>query len=79
MIWSDPYRCPVGDLAGALETASCFLLDNGCALEALPLLALWEHVARHVARSLHGTMWCRWAGVWVTGAGRFGMGKNFAF
>ncbi|KAG2453644.1 hypothetical protein HYH02_001857 [Chlamydomonas schloesseri] len=59
LVWSDPYRCPVVDLAGALEGAAAALLDAGLALEALPVLALWEHVARYVLRSLHGTVLCR--------------------
>ncbi|KAG2499074.1 hypothetical protein HYH03_003257 [Edaphochlamys debaryana] len=59
VLWSDPYRCPVVDLAGSLETAAAGLLDAGLAIEALPVLALWEHVARDVTRSLHGTVLCR--------------------
>jgi hypothetical protein len=59
LLWADPYRCPVGDLLGALEATAAALLDAGLALDALPVLALWEHVACHVTRSLHATVWCR--------------------
>lgn len=39
------------------------LLDNSLPLEALPVIALWEHMASHVTRSLHTTVLCRIARV----------------
>ncbi len=39
----------------------CTLVDAGLALEALPVLALWEHVAWLVTRNLQATVLCRCA------------------
>lgn len=58
-LWGDPYRCPVGDLVGGLETVVGVLLDSAMELEALPVLALWEHLVLYVTRSLQGAVLCR--------------------
>jgi hypothetical protein len=55
----DPYRCCVPDLLVGLEAVSCALLDDGLALDALPVVCLWEHAARHAARELAPTVLAR--------------------
>lgn len=41
-------RCNAPDLLSALETLADTLLEHDLNLQALPLLALWEHLALHV-------------------------------
>eukprot|EP00201_Polytomella_parva_P014162 CAMPEP_0175058744 /NCGR_PEP_ID=MMETSP0052_2-20121109/12028_1 /TAXON_ID=51329 ORGANISM="Polytomella parva, Strain SAG 63-3" /NCGR_SAMPLE_ID=MMETSP0052_2 /ASSEMBLY_ACC=CAM_ASM_000194 /LENGTH=400 /DNA_ID=CAMNT_0016324179 /DNA_START=94 /DNA_END=1292 /DNA_ORIENTATION=+ len=57
--WTDPYVCPVGDLLAGLETVTTVLVENGFALESLPVIALWEHVTRFVTRSIQGVVLAR--------------------
>lgn len=45
-----PPRCNITDLLSGLETLVGILVDNDLALEALPMLSLWEYVAYKVAR-----------------------------
>ncbi|MEW5312856.1 MAG: hypothetical protein WDW38_004457 [Sanguina aurantia] len=58
-LWGDAYKCNVTDLMSGLETVCGGLLDNDLALEALPVISLWEHMAYHVTRSLATTVLCR--------------------
>lgn len=58
-IWADTYRVNMSDLLSGLETLADVLVDSELALEALPLLALWEHVALHVTRNVGATVMCR--------------------
>lgn len=44
------------------------LVDAGFALEALPVLALWEHVAYYATRLPSATVLCRWVGGHGVGA-----------
>lgn len=56
---ADPFAAPLPDLlAGCDAVASC-LLDAGLALQALPVLALYEHLALHAARDVGETLHCR--------------------
>lgn len=52
-------RLNIGDLLSGLETLCTTLVGNDLSLEALPVLALWEHVSYHVARQLLPTLLCR--------------------
>ena len=54
-----PPRCNVTDLLSGLETVVSVLLDHGLALEALPVISLWEYVAHYVTRQLHSVLLCR--------------------
>ncbi len=54
-----PTRCNVPDLLAGLESISTTLLDQSFALEALPVICLWEHAARHAARQLQPTVLAR--------------------
>ncbi len=53
------YRCNVTDLLSGLETIVAVLIEASLPLEALPVCALWEHVAYLVARDLRSTVLCR--------------------
>lgn len=41
------------------------LVDAGMGLEALPVMALWEHVALMVTRNVQATLLCRCAHTYV--------------
>jgi len=60
---SDLYRCNVADLAAGLEAVASTLLDQSFALEALPVLSMWEHLARHITRQLPAAVLARAARV----------------
>jgi hypothetical protein len=47
------------DLLSGVETIAVVLVDSGLALEALPVISLWEHVALYVTRSVNATLMCR--------------------
>jgi len=52
-------RCNVTDLQSGLEGTVRTLVDAGLPLEALPVIALWEHITLHVKRDLKATVLCR--------------------
>jgi hypothetical protein len=56
-------RCCVPDLLAGLEAVASTLLDQDLPLDALPVICLWEHVARHVVRMLAPTVLARCARV----------------
>jgi len=58
-LFADGYRCSLADVLSGVETVSTVLVDSGLPLAVLPAIALWEHVALYVARTVPGTALCR--------------------
>ncbi|WIA10725.1 hypothetical protein OEZ85_010899 [Tetradesmus obliquus] len=50
-LFDDPYRCNAPDLLSSLESLTHILIQQHISLPALPLLALWEHVALHATHN----------------------------
>lgn len=57
--FEDPYSVPFEDLMNGCDSIATCLLDNGLALDALPVLSLYEYLASRLARSVDDTVHCR--------------------
>jgi hypothetical protein len=58
-LFADEFALKVADVMEGTDAIASALLDGHCALECLPLMALWEWAAYHVARNSAQVVRCR--------------------